>query len=181
MSKKVSLIVLLTVTLVFMTGCSVKVDAYSATGDNVTKIRELNTKLNVKKFTATNFDSSVMCRAANPVSTPREESFAQYIENALIEELKMAGYFNKNAQISLHAHLNELSSSSGMTDAHWTFDIKVISSNGNSIDVVSKYEYPSSFNGSYACRQDMPKSFKPSVQKLIYDILNHPDFEKLIL
>ena len=160
-------------------GCGIKVAGYSASSDNVSKLRTYKTKVNVSKFTAKSSESSMMCRMSDPIKTPKEETFEKYIENALIDELKMAGLYDKSAKITLAGHLNKVSASSTPGVAYWEFSVKVSSSNGQTFTVVSKKEYSSSFMAHYACN-DMAGAFSPSVQKLITDIVNHPKFTNLL-
>ncbi|QKJ22761.1 hypothetical protein [Poseidonibacter lekithochrous] len=162
------------------TGCGVKVANYHASADNVTELKELNIKINVNDFTATKSNYKFMCRLANDVTTPNKEPFETYIENAFVEELKMAGMYSESSKITISGHLNMVDVSSGMTDAHWTFDITVSSNNGKSFRVKHKREYSSSFLGGIACGQDMPGSFQPTVKELISKIIKNPQFRDLI-
>jgi hypothetical protein len=180
--KRIKLVGLSLVTAVTLsigfTGCGVKVATYGASSENVSKLKTYNTKLNVNNFTATSSDSSIMCRMSDPIKTPNGETFEKYIENALIEELKMAGLYSKNAKITLSGHLNEVKANSIPGSANWEFSVKVSSSNGKSFTVKSKKDYSSSFMAHYACN-DMAEAFKPAVQKLITKIINHPEFQTL--
>ena len=175
---KISLLV--TVISILFSGCGVKVGRYHASADNVLDLKKLNTQINVNKFTANKLDYKVMCRLANDVTTPNKEPFVTYIENAFVEELKMAGLYLPTSKITISGHLNTLSVSSGMTDAHWIFDITVSSNNGKSFRVKHKREYSASFIGGIACKEDMPDAFNPTVKELISKIINHPKFKSLI-
>lgn len=165
--------------LLIVTGCAVPVDRYSATADNQTKIGTFKNKFNVDKFTATKTDYKVMCRLANNVEMPDGRSFESYIQAAMIEELKMAGAYSKDSNILIKGHLNNTDVSSGVTDAHWTFDLTISNSTGKSFTINHKRKYSASFMGGIACGSDMPKSFLPTVQELIGEIINHPDFDSL--
>ncbi|RLA84028.1 MAG: hypothetical protein DRG78_02645 [Epsilonproteobacteria bacterium] len=163
---------------ILFSGCGVKVATYGASSDNVNKLKTYNAKLNVNNFTATKSDSSIMCRMSDPIKTPNGETFEEYVENALIEELKMAGLYSKDAKITLNGHLNEVNASSTPGSANWEFSVKVSSSNGKSFTVISKKDYSSSFMAHYACN-DMAEAFRPAVQKLISSIINHSEFKTL--
>lgn len=165
--------------LLIVSGCAVPVDRYNATADNQTKIRTFQNKLNVDKFTAAKTDYKVMCRLANNVEMPDGRSFEGYIQAAMIEELKMAGVYSKDSNILIKGHLNNTDVSSGVTDAHWTFDLTISNARGKSFTINHKREYSASFIGRIACDSDMPKSFLPTVQELIGKIINHPDFDSL--
>lgn len=165
--------------ILMVTGCAVPVDRYHATADNQTKIKTFKHKLSVDKFTATKTDYKVQCRLANNVEMTDGRSFEGYIQDALIEELKMAGAYSKDSKIIIKGHLNDTDVSSGVTDAHWTFNLTVSNTEGKSFTINYKREYSASFIGDIACRDDMPKSFLPTVQELIGKIINHPEFNEL--
>jgi hypothetical protein len=164
-----------------LTGCGIKTADYSASAQNVQKLRSYsNVKLGINSFTAeTKNESTVMCRAAETIETPNDEAFEKYIENALRDELIMANIYDENATLKLSGHLKKIYASSMLGNAYWSFDIKVMSSNGNSIDLESKNEYGSAFLAFTACN-NMGSSFAPSVKNLIKDILTHPNFPELI-
>ena len=73
----------------------------NVSADNVQKLRDYKElKLDVSNFTATKAgESSILCRLAETVSTPKGESFEEYIKDALISELKMAGTYDKNSTL----------------------------------------------------------------------------------
>ena len=97
----------------------------------------------------------------------------------MIEELKMADVYSKNSHIILKGHLNDTDVSSGFTDAHWTFNLKVSNGAGESYTIIHKRKYKSSFLGGIACGNDMPKSFLPTIQELVGKVINHPKFDGL--
>lgn len=165
--------------ILLVTGCAVPVDRYHATADNQVKIKTFKHKLAVEQFTATKTHYKVQCRLANNVEMTDGRSFQGYIQDALIEELKMAGAYSKDSNIIIKGHLNDTDVSSGVTDAHWTFDLTVSNAKGESYTINYKREYRASLMGGIACRDDMPKSFLPTVQELIGAIINHPGFNTL--
>lgn len=170
----------LTAVVTVFSGCGVKVETYNASADNVNMLRHFNKKIDLQDFTTSVNSSSIMCRMANRVVTPNGETFVSYIEKALEEELKMAGLYDESSAIKLTGHLNAISANSSF-GANWSFNFTVKSNNGKSITVNTVSEYTTSFAAYYACEHNMPKAFKPAVQTLIKDILNHPDFESLLV
>ena len=177
---KLNLALLVSALILLTTGCStIEVDRYRTTADNQQYIKQLNLKMSVDTFTATKPKSSVMCRMANKVGMPDGETFEKYIENAITEELKMAGLYSKDANVVLSGHLIKTGISSGMTDAHWTFNLKVSNNQGESFIVSHTREYDASFLGGIACANDMPRSFMPSVQELVGAIVHHSEFASL--
>ena len=180
MKNKILISTSLLATLLF-TGCGIKTNEYNVSADNVQILRNYqDLKLDVSNFTASNKDeSSVMCRLAETVSTPKGEPFSEYIKDAFVSELKMAGVYDKNSDLKISGNLNKIYGSSMFGNAYWEMDVTVTSSNGNSITVNTKRDYPSSYLASTACN-NMGTSFAPSVKQLIGDILDHKDFSKLV-
>ena len=180
MKNKILISTSLHATLLF-TGCGIKTNEYNVSADNVQTLRNYqDLKLDVSNFTASNKDeSSVMCRLAETVSTPKGEPFSEYIKDAFVSELKMAGVYDKNSDLKISGNLNKIYGSSMFGNAYWEMDVTVTSSNGNSITVNTKRDYPSSYLASTACN-NMGTSFAPSVKQLIGDILDHKDFSKLV-
>lgn len=180
MKNKILISTSLLATLLF-TGCGIKTNEYNVSADNVQTLRNYeNLKMDVSTFTATNKDeSSVMCRLAETISTPKGEPFSEYIKDAFVSELKMAGAYDKNSDLKISGNLNKIYGSSMFGNAYWEMDVTVTSSNGNSITVNTKRDYPSSYLASTACN-NMGTSFAPSIKQLIGDILEHKDFPKLV-
>lgn len=165
--------------VILSTGCAITADRYQATAVNQQQIKNLDVKMNVGKFKAQKTDYKVMCRLANNVDMPDGKSFEEYIEAALTEELVMAGMYSKESDVTINGYLNDTDVSSGMTDAHWTFDLTISNSHNEEFKIIHKREYNASFIGGIACGNDMPKSLMPTVQELISKIINHPEFESI--
>lgn len=178
MKKYISPFILLSIILL-STGCAITTDRYQATAVNQQTLKNLDVKMNVGKFKAKKTDHKVMCRLANNVALPDRKSFEGYIEDALIEELTMAGMYSKDSDVVINGYLNDTDVSSGVTDAHWTFDLTISNKNNEEINIVHKRDYSASFLGGVACGNDMPKSFMPTVQELIRKIVDHPKFESM--
>lgn len=163
------------------TGCGIKTSEYNVSADNVQTLRDYKElKLDVSNFTATNGDeSSVMCRLAETISTPKGEPFSEYIKEALVSELKMAGVYDKNSNLKISGNLDKIYGSTMFGNAYWEINVTITSSNGKSITVNTKRDYPSSYLASTACN-NMGTSFAPTIKQLIGDIVNHKDFSELL-
>ena len=146
-------------TLLF-TGCGIKTSEYNVSADNVSTLRDYKElKLDVGNFTATNVgESSVMCRLAETISTPKGEPFSEYIKEALLSELKMAGVYDKNSDLKISGNVNKVYGSSMFG---------------------TKRDYPSSYLATTACN-NMGTSFSPTIKQLIGEIINHKDFPTLL-
>ena len=163
------------------TGCGIKTSEYNVSADNVQTLRDFKElKVDVANFTATTpGESSVMCRLAETISTPKGEAFSEYIKEALVSELKMAGVYDKNSDLKISGNLNKIYGSTMFGNAYWEISVTISSSNGKSLSVNTKRDYPSSYLASTACT-NMGTSFSPTIKQLISDIINHKDFSSLI-
>lgn len=92
----------------------------------------------------------------------------------------MAGVYDKNSELKISGNLNKIYGSSMLGNAYWEVNLTVTSSNGKSITVNTKRDYPSSYLASTACN-NMGISFAPTVKQLLGEILNHKDFNSLLL
>jgi hypothetical protein len=121
-----------------------------------------------------------MCRLADTVTTPKGESYEEYVTDALIEELQMAGVYDPKADIKISGNIKDVYGSSMLGNAYWSIDATVSSSNGETITVNTKREYPSAYAGATACK-NMASSFSPTVEEFINDIITHEKFDKLLV
>lgn len=167
-------------TLLF-TGCGIKTSEYNVSADNVSALRDhKELKLDVGNFTASNAsENSVMCRLAETVSTPKGEPFSEYIKEALLSELKMAGVYDKNSDLKISGNVNKVYGSSMFGNAYWEINVTITSTNGKTITVNTRRDYPSSYLASTACN-NMGTSFSPTIKQLIGEIVNHKDFSELL-
>ena len=120
-----------------------------------------------------------MCRLAETISTPKGEPFSEYIKEALLSELKMAGVYDKNSDLKISGNVNKVYGSSMLGNAYWEINVTVTSTTGKSITVNTKRDYPSSYLATTACN-NMGTSFSPTIKQLIGEIINHKDFPTLL-
>lgn len=181
MKNKILLISTAILATFLFTGCGIKTSEYNVSADNVQTLRDYKElKVDISNFTATTSgESSVMCRLAETISTPKGEPFSEYIKEALVSELKMAGAYDKNSDLKISGNLNKIYGSTMFGNAYWEINVSITSSNGKSITVNTKRDYPSSYLASTACN-NMGTSFSPTIKQLISDIVNHKDFSSLI-
>jgi hypothetical protein len=165
-----------------VSGCANKVHTYANSNANVIALKDISvnySNINVGEFTDSDRDeTSVMCRLAAPVGTPEGETFASYIQNALISELIAADMYDGKSETLVSANLDNLYGSTVVGNAYWEFDLTITSNNGSSYSVSTTYDYDSSYLASSAC-SEMQRSFVPAVQKVIADIITHPQFINL--
>lgn len=163
------------------TGCAYVATPYGISGENVNTLKGIgDVQVKLNEFTATDpGKNSIGCRAAGPVETPNKESFEKYIEGAFKSELSIAGLYNESSPIVLSGNLKNANFSSNIGTGNWVFTLETVSSNSKSIVVDSKYEFSSNFVADKACQQ-VAQALSPAVQKLIHDVISHPEFSSLL-
>lgn len=169
---------ILVVTVSLLSGCAFNASPYGAAVKNVEAIKASGIKaVAVSQFTSTKPGlTTITCRAAGPVTV--SPSFEGYIQNALIDELKLAGVYNPTSGITLTGRLEEVDFSSGMTDGNWTFSLAVSNNRNESFVAKSRFGFSGSFVADRAC-QEVAQAFGPAVQKLIEDVVQNPKFRQL--
>jgi hypothetical protein len=92
------------------------------------------------------------------ITTQDGSSLDTYIEKAFVKELKLAGVYDEKAKITISGYIKEYISSSSLSDAHWTINIDIKSSNGKQFNIAHTTKYDASFSGFTACMEDMPNA-----------------------
>lgn len=155
---------------------------YNISADNNVALKALGVgNINVGAFAGpATFDRA--CRGAGPIAPPDNMSFENYIQKALADELKVAGFFDdKTPKTTLTGAVESLSfsSSRGLTGGTWDIALRVNSSNGKSIFITEHYEFESGFIADTACKQTA-EAFLPAVQNLIGKLIKSPEFKGLL-
>lgn len=155
---------------------------YSISANNNVALKSIGVgNINVGAFTGpAAFDKA--CRGAGPIAPPDNMSFEAYIQNALADELKVAGMFDDKApKTTLTGAIEQLnfSSSRGLTGGEWNISLRVNSSNGKSISVAEHYEFQSGFIADTACKQTA-EAYLPAVQNIIGKLIKAPEFKTLL-
>jgi hypothetical protein len=164
-------------------GCETLVaPRYSATADNNLAVKALGvSSLGVGEFTGpSTFDSN--CRAIGPVQVADGITHTQYIRKAFEEEFKLAGVFAGNSpRITLTGTVTrlEFSSTRAVTGGSWDIDVALMSSNGSTMKVTERYEFPSGFLAPMACKQTA-EAFAPAVQNLVGKAVRSTEFRTLV-
>ncbi|WP_231878947.1 hypothetical protein [Collimonas arenae] len=169
--------------VVVMTGCSVMAPQYSASIDNVQKLKDSGDySAKVGAFTSKPGQGNV-----NPISlrgssmnSPYQSSYAKYVEEAIKQELSLANKMapNANAEVSGTLLKNDLDSSGFSTG---TGDIEarfVVKKQGQILyDQVKSahHEWPSSFAGAVAIPRAI-QEYPNLVQKLLASLYADPAF-----
>lgn len=172
--------ILVLIGLILITGCSTySADRYSSSVDNVMAIRAEagDIKVQVGDFNSAKERSEIICRGAGPVATADGVPFSEYIEKALIDELKMAGAFDPNAEVVIYGSLNEADFES--MSGTWMLDLTVRSNLGVEYTVREDYDFRTAYVATDACRQSA-EALMPAVQNLVAKVIAHEKFDDLI-
>lgn len=176
--------IILALSVLALSACSTFTpQRYNISANNNVALKALGTaNINVGTFTGPSaFDRA--CRGAGPIAPPDGMSFEAYIQNALADELKVAGMFDdKTPKTILTGAVEQLSfsSSRGITGGEWNIGLRVNSSNGKSVFVSEHYEFESGFIADTACKQTA-EAYLPAVQDLIGKLVKAPEFKSLLV
>lgn len=176
--KKIILVVLLGV---FLNACStMQPPRYSVSVDNIQELKKHNgAKAIVASFNqVVQFDAS--CRLMGPIEPADGLTISQFIAKAINDEFKMADvYSSAGTKITGTVTKIQFSSISGLTNGFWDIGLRLISSNGVSLDVTNKYNFKSGFDAITACNATAD-ALSPAVQDIIGKLIKHPDFGMLL-
>ncbi|DAB39427.1 MAG TPA: hypothetical protein CFH83_00870 [Sulfuricurvum kujiense] len=170
--------------LFLFSGCANKVPNYSNSPQNIRAVKNLQkeekTAVTIASFKAKNEgESKVMCRLATPVGTPDGMTFAKYVEDALAVELEMGDMIDPKSKTIISGSLENVYGSTVLGNAYWEHTLKLTSTNGQSMEIMSRYDYESSFSAYSAC-SEMQRSYLPAVQLLVNKIITDPRFKDLV-
>jgi len=170
----------------FTTACSTTSGGmpYKASTRNVISIQDWagDSKAQVKlsDFTAgADVSSTMWCRANGPVTIGAGVTPAQFIHDALQEELFMARVYSNNAPIVISGRLDALSFSS-VAPANWEIALTLSSSTGASYQTTIKHGFDSSWNAGHACK-NVGDAFAPAVQTLLGKATADARFKSLLV
>lgn len=101
--KKIIMFIPLLALLAFNVGCSVTANKYTVSTDNVDKLRKSgDSKVAVGKFTAdANKEAEIngLTMRGGSFASPYNNSYPEYLQTALKDELSFAGRLSKDSQI----------------------------------------------------------------------------------
>jgi hypothetical protein len=166
---------------IYISGCSSNTSKYGASFENIETLKNYNgVQVAVKPFTSVKpGQSGITCRGVGSVVTPNKESFESYIHNAFVSELKVAGIYKEQSEITLNAHFTEIDFNSNVGNGKWIFELTASSNNDKTVQISTRHEFSTNWVGSTACQQ-IAQEFSPAVQFLIRDLITNPKFKELI-
>ena len=184
--KRVWLVIAMSV---MFEGCaSYSPGLYHTSADNLSILKRWEGKeISVGQFTDGGKDkASFMCRDVGLIKMPDETTFASYIQDALVKELKEAGLYSESSSQMITGVVNHLDIKSGAEDwgpslssGIWEISLTLISSTGSSMKANEGYRFNTHWNTKSACEKSA-QSFMPAVQRLIYKAVSSKEFSGLL-
>lgn len=172
MGKRFSVVV----AALLVAGCATMTSRYSASVDNNEILKSYGGKqVKVVSLNQTAvYDSS--CRLVSSIMPAGGLSIAEFIAKAFNDEFKLAGVYSEaGGKVTGDVTRVSFSSSVGITNGFWEFEITLNLPNGKILPVASKHTFKSGFEGVTACNATS-EALSPAVQELIHKVISHPDF-----
>ena len=119
--------------------------------------------------------NQVSCRGS-AMMTPAHETYAAYIQRALVDELKVAELYTANARTHIHGHLAHIDVNT-TKNPHWEITLIVTVGNNPPFTIERRYPFLSSFIGMKACEL-AGQAFLSAVQDLVGALAKDPRFAK---
>lgn len=154
-------------------GCATYVAGrYQVTADNAVAMRSWKgIKLNVGNFVDATNNAVMSCNYKGDITTMDGESYAQFIRNALLTELKFGDIYSETAPVTLSGRLDKVDNATALS-TYWSFEVTITSSKGKSITILENYNYNGSVVGTPSSTCGAAASaFVPAVQNLLEKII----------
>ena len=118
---------------------------------------------------------------SNTLSSPVEGSFAQYLRETLIVDLKASGLYDANSPATLSGFLTESLLDVGIETGQSNLGARFVLSNGGKIlydkELKATANWPSSFVGAIAIPQGI-NQYADLYHKLVGMLFDDPDYQK---
>lgn len=170
----------------FTTGCSTTstVAQYKASTRNVMTIQDYvgssDRKVKLNNFTAApGVNESMWCRAMGPISVGSGKTPAQFIHDALEEELFLGKAYSDTARDVISGHVDEIKFSS-VSPANWEIALTLSSSTGTSYQTKAKFDFDTSWDAISACK-NVADAFSPAVQETLKKAVSDGRFKALMV
>lgn len=171
----------------FLAGCAqIPLSTPSAKADVVEKARASQlAPVNLGSFKAdpklgADKDKGINVRS-NTVSSPFDGSFAQYLRETLMVDLKASGLYDANSPIILSGFLTESLLDVGIDTGQSNLGARFVLTNGNKTlydkELKASANWPSSFVGAIAIPQGI-NQYSDLYQKLVGQLFEDPDYRK---
>ncbi len=169
---------------IFSAACSHVAPKYSASATNVEEMRmiakEATAKISAGEFTATEAGKkSIGCRAEGTVGAPDNKTFDQFIKDAIVDEMKVAGIYDEKSHIKLQSNLDFIDFSSNIGAGKWMMKMTFKSDGIEPFLIENTYEFSTNFIADIACEQ-VSQALPAATQDLIKKLVQHPSFKAML-
>ncbi|HEA18523.1 MAG TPA: hypothetical protein ENH88_19170 [Pseudoalteromonas prydzensis] len=172
------------ITVLALSACTIQVPPYRADISNVSKLKEIpNESVSVGKIKSEKNLNKISLRSS-PLVSSVGDSYGEYIENALLQELKLAklwsGVAKKQVSGSLVDHDIDVT---GFSEGDAFIKVNFVVSEGNvnlfEKTISAEHTFDSSFMGAIAIPNGQ-QSYVELVQKLLKNLYSDKDFIEAI-
>jgi len=173
-------ILLVTFGLFGLSACeSFTADRYRSSSQNQMVLEKISSKKQyaVDDFLVENKESiSVSCRLAGPIQVPGAGDHANYIQEALEEELRLAGMYNKASSRKFSAEIKEIRVTT-VAPASWDIAGDFYFNGGFVKSVKTSFPYKTSFSAMGACN-NAAENFPYAVEEFLEEFIESAEFKK---
>jgi hypothetical protein len=165
----------------FLTGCTTVAPQYTPSIDNVTALKSAGTtKAAVGPIASAQPKVNQLSMRGTAMNSPYDNSYANYVAEALKQELAMAGRYAADANTTIDGTLlkNELDAS-GFSTGEASIEVRFVVKNGGAVkfDKVksASHQWESSFAGQVAIPRAIG-AYSTLVQKVLGALYADPEF-----
>ena len=187
MTQLTKLLVFPTLVALCLSGCAqIPLSPPTAKAEVVEKVRASRlAPVNVGSFKpdpklGADNDRGINVRS-NTVSSPVEGSFAQYLRETLLVNLKASGLYDASSPTTLSGFLTESLLDVGIETGQSNLGARFVLSNGGKIlydkELKASANWPSSFVGAIAIPQGI-NQYADLYNKLVSQLFDDPDYQK---
>jgi hypothetical protein len=168
-----------------VSGCvSYPVPRYTSSVKNVFALKTVmsSAKVNVGTFTqatvgADRLASTRTCGKNGPLESDSGADAANYLREAFISELMLAGGYDPQSKTTISGRLDDLTITANARQV--TARLTLVSTTGGTLSVARSWNPPVIFGGTEPCVV-VAQSFVGGAQDLISDAVNNPSFATLV-
>lgn len=180
--------ILLVISVLFISACSVTGPKYSVSAYNVQTLeKSLNNSVKVGSFTKNNSPAVKdpwSFRGASSVVSPVGKGYNDFLADALQSELMLAGKFDKSSSITITGNIvsHDVDASGFNTgNSNIEVEFKVSDSAGDSYNETKRvdHSWESAFVGVTAAEK-ASRAYLVMIEKLLANLFNDPKFAEAI-
>lgn len=169
---------------VLLAGCAVQpADTYDPTSySNQRILNEIKTpdmKISVGAFQDPSHVKKLVCLGDQYVTLLPKETFAHYIQDAVVEELKTAKIYDKKSPKKLSGVLDEVSFQGGAEEqTSWTIRMTFFDEHHHSFSIETHFLFAADSAGNPRFCMHVTTAFPSAAQRFVRDLFSDPQFQK---